>query len=388
MATVKAAEGRRQQISSALSPTLSLTAGYNKVEALQGGGTGGGVVPTSGGGAGFSGWQGTANVRQLLFDFNRTRDLVRQSDALLGAAGAGLTRVQADIVEQTKQAFYIYQQAVRMLDVQQANLESRRAQLALAKARLENGVGAPSDVVRAQTAVAEASGAVTLASDAAEQARITLSLRMGIDPRTPIRVEETGERDIPDADVGEVLNSAARSRPEVRAAMLNLEAARHGASAAKQGDMPIFNATFGLASRGPNFPPNSDFLSLGVTISWSPFDSGLTAGRVKEANGSIAAAEAALQAALQTVAAEVAQSYTRIRSAKAVLITAQSQLSNAEEGLRLAEGRYRGGVGTFLEILDAQAAVVAARTQVVNARQLLEAAKVALERAAGITEKR
>ena len=61
----------------------------------------------------------------------------------------------------------------------------------------------------------------------------------------------------------------------------------------------------------------------------------------------------------------------------------RSQVTNALEGVRLATGRYRGGVGTFLEVTDAQAALVLAQTNQVNAETALQSQRAALQRAIG-----
>ena len=65
------------------------------------------------------------------------------------------------------------------------------------------------------------------------------------------------------------------------------------------------------------------------------------------------------------------------------MVTADAGISNAEEALRLATGRYNSGLGTFLDVLDAQAALLTARTQRVNAEMAVAQARAALARAVG-----
>src|SRR5581483_5060720 len=102
-ANVAAAQGRTQQVRAGLLPNLSLSAGYTHQETLatEGGSitaAGGGTTGTTGTTGAFPGYQAAVTVRQLLFDFNHTRDLVRQAQALERTATATLTRVQADLV--------------------------------------------------------------------------------------------------------------------------------------------------------------------------------------------------------------------------------------------------------------------------------------------------
>jgi outer membrane protein TolC len=85
----------------------------------------------------------------------------------------------------------------------------------------------------------------------------------------------------------------------------------------------------------------------------------------------------------------VAQAYLNLQTARQRLTTAEAEVANAEEALRLIEGRYRAGVGLMVEVLDAQNSLLTARTNHVNARSALDQANAAMARAVGtgLTEK-
>lgn len=394
---VTAAQGRRQQVRAGLLPRLSVAAGYTRVETLAteqrsqapstgGGGTvggGGAVVTGGGGGVVVGGFQGSATIRQLLFDFNHTRDLVRQSAAQERAATANLTRVQSDLVLQVKQAFYTSVQDQRLVSVNEANVRNQQDHLALAQARLRSGLGLPSDVVRAQTAVAEAVLNLNLARNNASIARVNLAQVLGIDPRTPIQTAETGEPGVAAENVDANVRTALAQRPEILQARANLQAAQYGVGAARTTSSPSVSANISVSTRGANFPPGNDFLTVGATVAWDPFDAGLTAGRVREARANREAAQAQLVSTQLAVTSDVSQAYLNLRTAEQRVTTADAEVANAEESVRLAEGRYRAGVGTFIDVTDAQAALLTARTNRVNAQSAVDQARAALARAIG-----
>ncbi|HZO88326.1 MAG TPA: TolC family protein [Chthonomonadaceae bacterium] len=391
-ANVAAAQGRTQQVRAGLLPNLSLSAGYTHQETLAteggsitaaGGGTTGGTTGTTGTTGAFPGYQAAVTVRQLLFDFNHTRDLVRQAQALERTATATLTRVQADLVLQVKQAFYNYVQNVRLVDVNTANVRNRQAQLDLAQARLRAGLGLPSDVVRAQTAVADAIFTLNQAQNSASVARASLALLMGIDPRTPIDVTDTGEPPIATNDVNALVTTALAQRPEVQEARSTVQAAQYGVGAARTTNAPSFGANLSLFTRGANFPPGNDFFSVGVSVAFPLYDAGLTAGLVKEARATLESAQAQLTNTQLTVTSDVSQAYLNLRTAEQRVTTADAEVANAEESVRLAEGRYRAGLGTFLDVLDAQTSLLTARTNRVNAQTAVNQARAALTRAIG-----
>jgi outer membrane protein len=386
-ASIFGARGRTQQVRAGLRPTLGVTAGYSHVTTLATeNGTssgGGGTVTTGGGGVVVAGYQGSGTVRQLLFDFNHTRDLVRESTALERAAVANLTRVQADLILQVKQAFYTLTQDQRLVGVNESNVRNQQDHLALAQARLRSGLGLPSDVVRAQTAVADAVLNLNIAHNNASLARVNLALLMGIDPRTPIQPADTGEPAAGSSDVNALVQTALTQRPDLLQAQATLQAAEHGVSAARTTNAPALTASIAASTRGANFPPGTDFLTVGANIVWNPFDGGLTAGRVREARANRDTAQAQLTGTQLTVTSDVSQAYLNLRTAEQRVVTADAEVANGQESVRLAEGRYRAGIGTFIDVTDAQAALLTAQTNRVNAQSAVDQARSALARAIG-----
>jgi outer membrane protein TolC len=206
-ADVGAAQGRRQQARSDLLPNLEGNATYYNSDSN---------TPNFGS----EGYAASAVVRQLIYDFNHTRDLARQAGAREGAASAALSAVQSDVVNGVKQAFYLYQEQQRLVAVNEAQLEGQQSHLASAKARLDAGMGLPADVVRAETEVANAAFNLNEARNAALIARTVLAQLMGIDPRTPIMTAEASEPPTPDATLEELTKQALAKRPEMRRAQM------------------------------------------------------------------------------------------------------------------------------------------------------------------------
>lgn len=400
-AGISAAQGRAEQTRSALLPSLVVSGGYNNVTVLSGagagastsggttggatGGTTGGTTGGSSGGGGSTatGYTASAAVRQLLFDFNHTRELVRQSQALSRAAEQNLTRVQSDLVSQVKQAYYQVVQSDRLAAVNEDNLQNRRSQRDLARARLNSGLGLPSDVATAETAYSEAVLNLTVARNTAAVTRVNLAVLMGIDARTPIATVEGGEPPFPSDDVNALVAQALKQRPEVLQAQSTVDANRHAVSAARTNNMPAVSGVLGFASRGREFPPADDGLTIGATVIFTPFDGGLTQGKVKEARANRDSADAQLQGTRQTVTSEVAQAWLNMRTAEQRVATAGIEVSNATEGVRIATGRYSSGLGLFQDILTAQSLLLTARTNLVNAKAQTDTSRAALRRAIG-----
>jgi len=368
---VQASQGRLQQAKAGLRPGVVLSGGYTDQAITSG----------EGGGGGAEGFSTGTNVRQLLFDYNRTRDLVRQAAAQQRSSEANLTRAQSDLVFQVKQAYYAYVQNLRLVSVQESNLRNRREHLTQAKALLDAGFGLPIDVVRAETAVNDAVFNLNLTRNTASVARVILAQLMGLDPRTPIRTADTDEPAPATDDFNALVRTALTQRPEMAQGQANLQANQYGINIAKTANAPVLVGTVGWSLRDTNFPPKDSTLTLGVAIQWSAVDGGLTKGKVREAEANLQSAQAQLDATALTVTADVSQAYLNVKSAEQRLGTADGAVTNAREALRLAQGRYTAGRGIFLDVLDAQAALVIAETNRVNAQSAMNQARAALAHA-------
>ena len=142
-------------------------------------------------------------------------------------------------------------------------------------------------------------------------------------------------------------------------------------------------ATVGLDEHAANFPQFSNAYVLGAALTWDPFDGGLTHGKVVQAKANLSASQSSLDAASLSVISDVSQAYINLRTAEQHVVTANSEVANAQVALDLALGRYQAGLGIFLNVLDAQAAQVTAQTNLVTAQSSVNQARAALAHAIG-----
>lgn len=376
-AAVRSAAGQRRTAQSALGPNVSLASAYNDVNNIK-------IDPSVGASTNLpDGFGSSITLEQLLFDFSHSEDLVRQAAYLEEAARRGYESSEVDLVTQVKQAFYTFVQNNSLVDAGEANVRDRQAQVDLAQARLSSGLGAPADLVNAKTFLAAAVLSLTQARMAATTSRIALAQIMGLDPRTPITAAPSAEESPIADDMNALVDQALKFRPEVAQATAVLKAAKAGLNAARTGNAPtlLLNATYG--GRGNSDPLASQNTTLGLSVSWTLFDSDRNAGRIDQAKAGVDTAQAQLDLASQSVVADVAQAYLNLKSAEQMVTVTTVNVANAQEGVRLAEGRYKAGVTTFLEVTDAQTSLFSAQNSDVQAHAQVQQARAALVRAVG-----
>ncbi len=385
---IQTARGRTKEAQAAQNPQVIVGAGYDALGNISNNGVTISQAPTGTTTAGVSPafkYSSAIALRQLLYDFNQTRNQVRQNRSLAEAAEANLTRAQLDLIQTVKDAFYNYANAQRLADVNEQNVANRQRQLDLANARLKNGIGLPSDVVTAETSKAQAVLALNQARDASEQARVTLLDAMGVDPLTPIVPADVSEAPLAAGDVKALVQQGLKSRPEVLAAKRSLAASQYGLNAAKSLNLPSVYATVAAGSAGNEFPLRNNASSIGVGLQFPLIDGGQRSGAVQAARGQITAAQADLQSAVLTVRSQVTSAYLELESAEQRVTVADAEVANGREGVRIAEGRYSAGLGSFLDVTTAQALLLTALTDQTTVRNALDLARANLRHAIGET---
>jgi len=217
-------------------------------------------------------------------------------------------------------------------------------------------------------------------------AKARLNHAMGLEGSTDY---EIAEANIPvvrgeDAEIEPLLQEALARRGEVASARKQIEAQRLSIAAAEGGYAPTLSASLSTTAAGPavdNLAPN---WSAGVNLNWPLFSGFATSAAVREAKASLTVAEAQADALRQQIRLELQQAQLNLRAAKASLGAAEEALAAAETRLALAEARYSSGVGSILELGDAQVARTSAAAQLVQAEYALASARVALQQALGL----
>ena len=375
--TADAAHGQTLQNEALLNPTVGLNGSATHSQTFKQGSNAGGAGPASA-------MVGSVTFNQLIFDFNKTRDLVRQSQAIERAGYRTYDQTLQDIALQTKQDFYAYVQAKQETKVQEANVKSRQAQLDLTQATVTAGTGEPSDLVSAKTLAAQSVLILSQTQQAENVARVKLSTDLGIDPRTPIVVTPSVEESVTlPADSNSLVDLALKQRPSILSAIDTLRAAGYGVSVARKSQAPSLNLGAGYEAEGSANPFDAQFGYVSLTLSWSLIDGGTRLGKVRAAEANKSSAAAQLRQASLVAIQDVSNAVVGLQAARQQIPVAESEVANAQEGVRLSEGRYRAGVTTFQEIITAQAALVTAETDHVNAVAALAVALATLDHAIG-----
>ncbi len=320
--------------------------------------------------------------------FGRLRSL---SDAQLNAyfateqaARATRLTLAADIAD----VYFTLAADRSLLAIARQTAVSAQRSVALTSARLAGGIAPRTDLRQAETIQATARSDLANLTTIVEQDRNALELLIG----GPVR-----DADLPDAiesidgQVGPVPVGLASSillrRPDVMEAEYQLRAANARIGAARAAFFPRISLTGagGLASSALSglFSGGAFAYNAGASASFPIFAGGANSGNLAAARAQAEAATATYQRAIQLAFRDVSDALAR-RATISDQIAAQSALeAAARDTAFLTTERYRGGVASFLESLDAQRALYAAQRSLISARLQRASNLVALYRALG-----
>src|SRR5690348_7895218 len=335
----------------------------------------------------FTAYDARLTFTQTLLDFSSIKR-IHASEAQVQstiAAGDATTESAAQV------AALAYLRAARA----QASVAARQADsaiaaevLSLAQAQLSAGVSGTLDVTRAKTQVAVAAGALVVARNQFDQARIALARALGVDPvTTVITLDDTlssalGAANVP-ASQDDAVNQALSARPELKAEEARGTAAQVSRSAIRSEILPRvgFEADYGQS--GLTLGDSRSTRQFAVAVSIPLLDGFRREGRAAEQDAVIQESQVRQHDLRQQIAADVAGALLDLHSAAAQEAIAAQQLALATDELSQAEKRFKAGVAGNIEVIDAQSSMVKARDAVIDARYSAAAARVALARAAG-----
>jgi outer membrane protein len=189
--------------------------------------------------------------------------------------------------------------------------------------------------------------------------------------------------------VDALIEVAKQQRPERAALVKRAAAAAERSRAAAAGLKPTIAIGGGVDYARPNpriFPREERWRTswdASVNANWPLFDGGRSRSEMAEAAALTRATQERLADLDAALAVEVRQRLTELVSSRAAVDAAADAVRSATEARRVAGERFRAGVATSTDVLDAQVALLQAeldRTQAIASARI---ARAALDRALG-----
>lgn len=325
--------------------------------------------------------QQTATLK--IFDFGKTSAATEAARFNAQATKEEVERTRDLIVLAVKEGYFTFLLSQRLVKVNQQALERAELNLRSARGFFQVGTRPKSDVTRAEVDVANARVNLIRANNAVHLARVSLNTAMGLSPDRPTQVEDVLTYEAVPLDPADLAKEALKNRPELRQATARIQSAEATARQAFRQFFPDLNTNASVGYTANEFPPSGHIWELGFTLSWTWFDGLSNVGKLREARANLDAARANAASVELTVRQEVEQATLALVEAQERIQAAAKAVESAQENFRLAQGRFDAGVGTIIELTDAQLALTQAQSTEIEALADSRIARARLERALG-----
>jgi len=291
------------------------------------------------------------SLSQVIFDFGKTFASTDAARRLAEQAQEDVELQRQLITLTVKEQFININFARRLIRVQEQALERADLNLRSARGFFEVGTRPKSDVARAEVDVANARVALIQARNAERLARVALNTAMGIAADTPTEVQDNLVYQAITIDRAQLLSQALAQRPEYKQARLRVSEAD---ARMRRAFRDFFPDVTGNAFYGGTRADLNEIWEIGLSLQWTIFDGGNRIARFRETKASVDAAAFRVKATELDISREVEQAQLNVNEAQERIGAAQTAVASAQENFRLAQGRFDAGVGTILELTDAQ----------------------------------
>jgi outer membrane protein TolC len=315
----------------------------------------------------------SAQLTWLLLDLGGRSADVEEADRLLEAANLNHGAAIQDLLLLVEQGYFQYQGTKALFTAAGVSVKEAQTAYQAAEERRRAGVATVADVLQAKTQLSQAVLVLQQAEGNVATVRGALATSLGVPATLPVDVADLPERlDVRPLGeaVDKLIERAESQRPDLaRARAQALAFASRSDSIRSRGLPKLFLGANGsrnyyldeLWVHGNNY-------SAAVTLQIPIFNGFKDTSDLLQARELAKAAEADAESLEQQVILQVWSSYQAVKTAEKRVGSAQDLLAAALRSAEVAEGRYKAGVGSILDLLTAQSALANARAQDVQAR--------------------
>ncbi|HEY0475908.1 MAG TPA: TolC family protein [Kofleriaceae bacterium] len=327
-------------------------------------------------------WRAGIDVTQPIWDGGRTSSSVALARGSERSAELDERSRRAQAVLDVTDAYFGAALAAQVATISEASLGLAEQTLAQAQLGLSQGTVPEFDVVRAEVTRDNQRTALVRARAARDVALVRLRRLLGLGFDRPIELTTRPGG----GDLGEVARGVAgvlrgAERVGVAQARTNVVIRRAQVGVARAGLWPriALFTSYGLVDYPRNIWPDDSWRTnwtVGATLSLPLFTGLRTTAEIASARADVRAAEALAAEAAQLAAVDERERASDVAVAAAAYGASHHSTELARRAHQIAEVRYRQGVSTYLELLDARISLDQAQINEATAARDLEVARV------------
>ena len=304
-----------------------------------------------------------------IYDGGNRGALIRTAEKQLRIAELQLEIVVQETLLETAINYYALQNGDATVEIAEAAVRDATRTLEDAQFIEEAGVGTRFDVLRAKVQLAEADQTLVNAVAAREILREQLAETLSIPDDKSLAalgpVEVAGAWELP---LPESVALAYENRAELKQLVLQQEIGEEQKTVALSQIRPSIavSAAYSFLDNFEDTFDITDQYSLGLNVEWRLFDGGAAKASEEQAQKDIEIAKTQFANVRNEIRFAVKQAYLQLESNLNNIDTATDEVDLAEESLRMARLKFREGIGTQTDVIDAQTQLTTARDRLLS----------------------
>ena len=324
-----------------------------------------------------------------LYTGGKIENSIAASEYGIDVADLTLEATKQNIRYQTTAAYYNILQNRNLIQVRQEAVDTLAAHLKNVNAQYTVGTVAKSDLLRSQVELANAQQNLINAQNNYDISVATFNNIVGLPINTIVNASDELTYTKYELSLPACTEYALYHRPDGLAADRGVKAAEAQMNAAKSGWQPSLTAQVSrnLGGDGPfktNGSVDNNSTTYGVVASWNIFDNGITEAQVAQKKAALKKAQQEALAMDDKIQLDVQTALLNLQAAEKNIQTTKVAVDKAQEDYKIAQVRYSAGVGTNLDVMDAEQALITAQTTYITALYNYNTSKASLDMAMGI----
>ncbi|MBL8212876.1 MAG: TolC family protein [Bryobacterales bacterium] len=320
------------------------------------------------------------NIQQLLWDSGRNRELIAGARARQQSMQEMARAHRANVLLRVRQAYFQTLRAQKALAVAESTKQNRDLLFRQISALAESSLRSTLDVNFAEVAVAESDILVARTENDRRVALVDLCAALGLTEEKDFVLTDESLTQAAFDSVDMLVREAADRRPEVAALRKQIAAARHQVEADRLLNHPSVSA-MGVFGHIPAGDPRlrTRYGGFGVNLTIPVLNGGLNNARRNESSANVSALEQELRDLELRISREVRVAYYDLENALKQMQLTNKLLDRSARVVRLAQTRYSNGLGSIVELnqaelsrTSAELADAAARYEYQTRRALLD----------------
>jgi outer membrane protein TolC len=281
----------------------------------------------------------------------------------------GRTVTKQELTLDVTNTYYNVLQAQSLVGVAQEAVNDFNVHLTNVKHQYDVGNVALSDVLQTEVRLANARNNLIKAQNAAKMARYKLNTVIGINLTDDTQLDDSVTREPYTATLEDSLAEAFQHRPEMQQASLQIDIAKDKIKIARSDAKPVVSAVAveNISDTSPSSSKGKDDWTVGVNVALNMFDNGVTKAKTKEAHADLTIATEQKRQLEDAITLEVSNAYLNVKEAAERIQNNQVAVNQSQRDYAMAQERYFAGIGTNLDVMDAEVAMTQAKTNYVVA---------------------